>query len=215
MAATLDTISEGRMVLGIGTGDPIDLPEHRAFGFPEQSVADRREHLAETVAGVRALFHGDTYEGGRFVPALKGPLLPPPVQPGGPPVWIGAQADSVVRLAGVLADGWNGWGMEADAFRGKVEVLAQAAAGAGRDVEATWAGIVLVGESDQEIERFTVRRRELGLEDGLAFQGSPDALSERLLGLADAGATWAVLVVAGPADRRELIAERVLPSLER
>jgi alkanesulfonate monooxygenase SsuD/methylene tetrahydromethanopterin reductase-like flavin-dependent oxidoreductase (luciferase family) len=215
MAATLDTISGGRMVLGIGTGDPIDRPEHRAFGFPEHAVADRRDHLAETVAGVRALFRGDVYQGGRFVPALEGPLVPPPLQRGGPPVWIGAQADAVVRIAGALADGWNGWGMEADVFRRKVEILAESAASAGREVEATWAGIVMVGQTAEEIEGFTARRRELGLEDGLAFQGSPDALSGRLLALADAGATWAVLVLAGPAGRRELVAERVLPALER
>jgi alkanesulfonate monooxygenase SsuD/methylene tetrahydromethanopterin reductase-like flavin-dependent oxidoreductase (luciferase family) len=215
MAATIDTISGGRMVLGIGTGDPIDRPEHDAFGFPIQTVAERRQHLAETVAAVRSLFRGDGYGGGRFVPRLDGPLLPPPAQAGGPPVWIGAQADAVVQVAGSLADGWNGWGMEVDRFRAKVAVLGEAAAEAGRDVEATWAGIVQVGEDAAEIARSDARRRELGLEDGLAFSGTPDELAERLLKLAAAGATWAVLVLAGPPGRRELVAERVLPALER
>lgn len=215
MSATLDHISAGRMVLGIGTGDPIDLPEHRAFGFRELSVRERREHLAETVAAVRALFQGDRYESSPHVPALDGPLLPPPVQPGGPPVWIGAQADPVVRIAGSLADGWNGWGMEPDAFRAKVEVLAEAAAAAGRDVEATWAGIVLLGRDDLEVERSKQRRGQLGMQDGLAWSGVADRFADHLMALAHAGATWTILVLAGPPGRRELFAERVLPALER
>ena len=215
MAATLDAISGGRMILGIGTGDPIDLPEHHAFGFPVQSAAERRAHLVETVEGIRALFRGDVYEGGGVIPPLEGPLLPPPIQPGGAPVGIGAQADPVVRLAGSLADGWNGWGLAPEVFRAKVEVLAEAAAAAGRDVEPTWAGIVQVVTDEGEMARSNARRRDLGLEDGLAFSGSPEALAERLHALADAGATWAVLVLAGPPGRQELLAERVLPALER
>src|SRR6266516_2577749 len=76
MAATLDLMSGGRMILGIGTGDPIDQPEHDAYGFTTLSVKDRRAHLAETVAALKALFRGDGFEGGAFVPPMAGPLTP-------------------------------------------------------------------------------------------------------------------------------------------
>jgi len=105
--------------------------------------------------------------------------------------------------------------LDPEVFGVKVEVLSEAAAAAGRDVEPTWAGIVQVVRDEAEMARSNARRRELGLEDGLAFSGSPEALAERLLALADAGATWAVLVLAGPPGRQELLAERVLPALER
>src|SRR5207245_10309963 len=86
--STIDLISGGRAVLGIGTGDPIDRPEHEAFGFPNLGVEDRRAHLAETVSAIKALFEGRVYAGGRHAPRLEGPLPPPPIQEGGPPVWL-------------------------------------------------------------------------------------------------------------------------------
>ncbi len=213
MMSTIDLISGGRTILGIGTGDPIDLPEHHAFGFPNLSIRERRAHLAETVAALKALFEGKTYEGGEHVPRLTGPLLPPPVQDGGPTVWIGAQSDEVVRMAGRLADGWNGWGLGPEDFRVKAKLLAEEAERAGRVAEATWAGIVLVGEDDAEVQALLERRRRRNLIDALAWSGTAEQFAEHLRALGDAGATWAIMVVAGPADRRQLIAEWVLPHL--
>ncbi|MFN2590534.1 MAG: LLM class flavin-dependent oxidoreductase [Actinomycetota bacterium] len=212
LTTTVDVISEGRMVLGIGTGDPIDRPEHEAFGFPDLSVPDRRANLAETIRALKALFAGVSFEGGERHPRLEGPLLPPPVQEGGPPIWIGAQSDGVVRMAGSLADGWNGWGLHPEAFHRKVDLLHDAASEAGRDVEASWAGIVLVGETVAEAERLHEARLAKNM-DALAWVGPVDRFAEFLHTLRDAGAVWAIFVLAGPPGRRELIAERVLPAL--
>jgi alkanesulfonate monooxygenase SsuD/methylene tetrahydromethanopterin reductase-like flavin-dependent oxidoreductase (luciferase family) len=213
LAATIDLVSGGRMILGVGTGDPIDLPEHHAFGFHDLSVTDRRTQLAETLGAVKALFQGEPYPGGDLVPRLQGPLLPPPVRPGGPPVWVGAQSDQVVRMAANLADGWNGWGFEPKKFRAKADLLAEESSRAGRNVEATWAGIVLVGENQSEVEALLADRDRRGVSDGVAWAGPADAFADYLLELADAGATWAIMVLAGPAGRRQLLAERVLPRL--
>jgi alkanesulfonate monooxygenase SsuD/methylene tetrahydromethanopterin reductase-like flavin-dependent oxidoreductase (luciferase family) len=202
------------MVLGVGTGDPIDRPEHDTFGFPNLGVKDRRAHLAETVSALKALFSGNVFEGGEHVARLEGPLLPPPVQEGGPPVWVGAQADEVVRMAGRLADGWNGWGLLPDRFRVKAELLAEEADAANRRAEATWAGIVLVGEDKADVDRLLESRKHKGMSEELAWAGSAEDFAEYLHELADAGAEWVVIVLAGPAGRRELIAERVLPALE-
>ena len=210
LAANLDLISNGRMVLGVGTGDPIDRREHEAFGFPTLSKTERRAHLAETVGALKALFEGRRWEGGPIVPPMSGPLLPRPPGPGGPPIWIGAQADEVVALAGQLADGWNGWGLRPSQFARKAKLLAEEAGAAGREVEATWACIVLVGEDDIEAERLVARRRARGMPDDGLWWGSAERFVELLGSLGEAGATWAVLVPAGPPDRVELMAERVL-----
>ena len=214
MTSTLDLMSEGRMVLGIGTGDPIDRPEHDTFGFPNLSVHERRAHLAETVTALKALFHGEVFQGGERVPRLEGPLLPRPVRDGGPPVWIGAQADEVIRMAGRLADGWNGWGLSPERFRAKAEILADEAAAVGREAEATWAGIVLVGEDQAEVDRLLESRKQKGMNDELAWAGTPKEFVEHVDALRHAGAEWVIIVLAGPAGRRELIAEQVLPELK-
>lgn len=214
LASSLEAIAgPGRVILGVGTGDPIDEPEHRAYGFPSLGVRERRAHLEETVRAVKALFAGEAWPGGEWVPALRGPLAPPAATPGGPPVWLGGQADAVVRLAARVADGWNGWGMHVPVFRRKVAILREEAAAAGREAEATWAGIALVGEDDEEAARLLQRRRERGMLETEIWAGSAASLVGFLERLADAGATWTVLVPAGPPDRVELLARAVLPRL--
>ncbi|HYU57060.1 MAG TPA: LLM class flavin-dependent oxidoreductase [Actinomycetota bacterium] len=216
MASMLDWMSGGRMILGIGTGDPIDEPEHVAFGFRTLSVQDRRAHLSEAVRALKALFAGERWGGGEWIPAMDGPLVPEPVQPGGPPVWIGAQADSVVRMAGAIADGWNGWGMDPARYARKVAVLRAAAEEAGREElpEPTWAGIVLVGRDRPELEALVEARRARGLPDE-AWTGTVDELVHLLDDLAGAGAAWTIMVPAGPRDRWTVIALEVLPRLTR
>ncbi len=209
LAATLDDVSRGRMILGIGTGDPLDRPEHEVFGLPYLEKAERREHLVETVRAVRALFRGDGWEGGRHVPPMPGPLLPRPVTPGGPPVWVGGFADAVVRLAAREADAWNGWGMGAEEFGRKSRVLREEAHAAGREAEPTWAGILVVGREDEEVQRRMQGRARRGLETDV-WAGSVRELVAWFRELGELGATWAV-VVPGGSDQVELIASEVLP----
>lgn len=205
MAVGIDEQTGGRMILGVGTGDPIDEPEHRAFGIPTLSKAERRVHLAELVATVKALFRGDGWEGGDQVPPVAGPLLPPPVRAGGPPVWVGAQAEEVVRLAGRVADGWNGWGSPPEDFARKATILAEEAGAAGREVEATWAGIALVGEDEAEADRLAEARRQRGMSSEEVWIGGAERFGEHVAALGDASATWVIVVPAGPVDRAEVI----------
>ena len=173
IAASVDDVSGGRMILGIGTGDPIDEPEHRVFGIEYLGKAERREHLVETVRAIKALYAGVPWEGGSHVPAMTGPLLPPPVRPGGPPIWIGGFADVVVRLAAAEADAWNGWGMGLDEFTRKARLLRDTAGD--RPVSATWAGIVVVGRDDAEVERLLEQRTARGMDPGV-WSGTTAAL---------------------------------------
>lgn len=212
MTASIDAQSGGRVILGIGTGDPIDEPEHAAFGFRTLGVQERRAYLREAISAVKALFEGRTWEGGEWVAAMTGPLLPPPAQSGGPPVWIGAQADPVLRIAAEVADGWNAWGLDRDRFSRKAATLRAACEETGRHVVPTWAGIVLVGEDEDEARSLLEARMARGMEEP-AWTGAADELVELLAGLRDEGATWAIVVPAGPKDRKQLIAERVLPAL--
>ncbi|MEW6059575.1 MAG: LLM class flavin-dependent oxidoreductase [Actinomycetota bacterium] len=211
LAASIDDISRGRMVLGIGTGDPIDLPEHETYGLPYLDREARRVHLVETIRAVKALLSGRAWPGGERVPAVAGPVLPPPARSGGPPVWIGGFADAMVRIAAREAEAWNGWGMPIPEFARKVRVLNATAAEVGREVAATWAGIAVVGRDEDEAAAMLDRRKERGFVETNVLAGSAQSLVRWFEGLETAGASWVILVPAGPADRVELIAESVFP----
>jgi alkanesulfonate monooxygenase SsuD/methylene tetrahydromethanopterin reductase-like flavin-dependent oxidoreductase (luciferase family) len=213
-ASWLDVATGGRLVLGIGTGDPIDRGEHEAYGIPMLGRTERRAHLEETIRALKALFSGERFEGGRYVPPLAGPLEPPPLQQGGPPIWLGAQAEEVVRMAGRIADGWNGWGLGIDAFTERAEMLFGEAEAAGRAAEATWAGIVLVGQDETETTELIERRKARGME-GNIWAGTAAELTRFVAALEAAGAAWVVVVPAGPKDRAALIGREVLPALSK
>jgi alkanesulfonate monooxygenase SsuD/methylene tetrahydromethanopterin reductase-like flavin-dependent oxidoreductase (luciferase family) len=211
LGATLDSLSEGRAIVGMGTGDHLSDGEHRVFGLPIEAEGPRRERLAETAAALRALWRGDAYPGGRLVPPLDGPLVPPPTTPGGPPLWLGGTSDDVVRIAAASADAWNGWGLRLDSFARKSALLADA--GEGR-VPATWGGVVVVAADDGGARRLEADREARG-QPPAQFIGSADALRSHLGDLHEAGARWAVLLLARGYERLGLVAERVLKPSSR
>src|SRR5262245_31434814 len=209
LATTLDDASGGRMILGVGAGDAGNDLEHRTFDIPTPAQAERREHLEETVRCVRALFEGRNWPGGSHVPAMAGPLLPP-ARDGGPPIWVGGSSDSVVRLAAREANAWNGWQMKPDAFANKARLLRDEAGG--RDVDATWAGVALVGRDDADVAELVDERRRRGLV-ARAWTGTTDSLRAGIADFERAGATWVVFALAGPRDRLELVGSEVMPAL--
>lgn len=213
MAASVDGISGGRMILGIGTGDREDQPEHEAYGLSFPGELERREHLIEIVRALRCLFRGEPWPGGERVPALAGPLLPPPATSGVPRIWVGGRADEVVRIAAHQADAWNGWALPTAGFGGKVRVLREAAAAAGRVVEATWAGVAVVGKDEEEARAMLEARRGRKVAETDVWAGGARSMIAWLGGLEAEGATWAVLALARWADRIDLIAEQVLPQV--
>jgi alkanesulfonate monooxygenase SsuD/methylene tetrahydromethanopterin reductase-like flavin-dependent oxidoreductase (luciferase family) len=134
------------------------------------------------------------------------------VTSGGPPIWIGGFADAVVRIAAREADAWNGWGMSISEFAGKARLLREEAEASGRQAEPTWAGIVVVGRDEDEVERMLDGRRSRGLEADV-WAGTPPSLKAWIERLEEVGASWVVLVPGGSADRVELIAGEVLGRL--
>jgi len=207
LAATIQEISGGRMILGMGAGDDGNALEHRVFGFEGVPAPDRHEHLTETVAALTALFEGESWDGGRLVGPVAGPLLAPPDP--AVPVWVGGVSDAMVAIAAHHASAWNGWGLGVERFAAKVSVLRREADG--RRVEATWAGIAVVGKDREEATELLDGRVRDGRPVDLG--GSPGEVAATLRSLHGTGATWAVLLAAGPPGRRRILAEQVLPAL--
>jgi alkanesulfonate monooxygenase SsuD/methylene tetrahydromethanopterin reductase-like flavin-dependent oxidoreductase (luciferase family) len=104
-AATIDEISGGRLILGLGAG--WHEPEYRAYGFRFDRRASRFE---EAYSVIRTLlregeidFAGDYYQNRECVLVPRGP------RPAGPPLLIGSFGDRLLRATLPTIDGWNAW----------------------------------------------------------------------------------------------------------
>ncbi|TYB42330.1 TIGR03619 family F420-dependent LLM class oxidoreductase [Actinomadura chibensis] len=118
--ATLDALSGGRAVLGVGAGHLEG--EFALLGVP---FAERGRRTDEAVRAVRAKF-ADEWGGG------DGGQRPRPVQPGGPPIWIGGSSPAAIDRAARLGDGWLPQGPPPEGTAAAVAALRARLAAAGR-----------------------------------------------------------------------------------
>ena len=100
--AALDLLSGGRLIAGVGPGS--SARDYEAVGIP---FAERWQRLDESVAALRALWSNDAETEGGHYPTKGMDLMPRPLRPGGPPIWIGSWgSDAGIRRVARLADGW-------------------------------------------------------------------------------------------------------------
>lgn len=121
MAAQVDIISGGRVVLGLGAG--WQRNEHEAYGIDFHTLGGRMRRLEESSQIIKSLFQNDvTNFEGRAYTVTNAPLAPKPVQAGGPPLLIGGGGEQrTLRIAALYADEWNVWGSpETLAHKGSV-----------------------------------------------------------------------------------------------
>lgn len=105
LASTVDEVSRGRLILGLGAG--WNEPEFRAFGFPFDHRIDRFE---EAFTIVRTLLRdGEIDFEGRYFQARDCELLPRPASPGGPPLLIGSIGPRMLRITLPYVQAWNVW----------------------------------------------------------------------------------------------------------
>jgi probable F420-dependent oxidoreductase len=127
--ATLDHVSGGRAILGVGLGRE---HHYRQFEVPETG---RVRRFREEVELIKALWTQPSVTfRGRFYQIEGGTMAPKPVQVPHPPIWMGVGHPDAVRRAASLADGWMGSGGSSIAeFARSVPVLREALVAAGRD----------------------------------------------------------------------------------
>ena len=106
MADTVDEISGGRLILGLGAG--WNGPEDRAFGSPSDHRVDRFEEALQII--VPLLRTGQVDFEGKYYQARGCELRPRGPRPAGPPILIGAKGPRMLRLAATYADLWNAEG---------------------------------------------------------------------------------------------------------
>jgi probable F420-dependent oxidoreductase len=192
MAATVDAISGGRLILGLGAG--WNEREFRAFGFPYDHRVSRFEEAFTIVR--RLLRDGRVDFDGAYHRVADGVLDPGPARPGGPPLMLGSVSPRMLRIGLPHVDAWNVWwsqyGNTADGFAAVDERVRAAAERAGRDpdeVDPTAAVLVALPGGDGRLMGATYDAPVRPV------QGSPDDIAGHLDAMARAGARHLQLVV--------------------
>lgn len=171
MAATLDSLSNGRLVLGLGAG--WHRPEFDAFGIDFGRRVSRFEEALQIVSGL--LREGRLDFEGRHYRTRGGELRPRGVRPQGPPILVGARRPRMLRLAARHADLWNGcWYGEPSSLGDTLARVREACAREGRDPSSLrlTVGVNVVPSG----EAFT------GERPGPVLAGSPEEIAEGFSG---------------------------------
>jgi alkanesulfonate monooxygenase SsuD/methylene tetrahydromethanopterin reductase-like flavin-dependent oxidoreductase (luciferase family) len=207
MAETLDRLSGGRLILGLGGGYSDD--EFRAFGLGVPSPRDKVDGLGEAIAVARGLWSAPrfTYEGRRYRTDAAD-LEPKPDHR--IPIWLGTLGPRALELTGRVADGWIpslGFAPPERVVGMRERVLA-AARDAGRDpAEITCAYNVPVRVDD--------RLRGGGEDDPGVVSGAPASVAERLAGFVALGFGALNLIPVGEdtGEQVERLATEVVPEV--
>ena len=211
-AATLDQISQGRLILGVGiaTDVPNIRAEFEAAGVPFEKRVGR---MLEGLQLCRALWRGEPVDwDGRW--QVKDAVLgPTPHRPGGPAIWGGGSVEAALKRAGRYYDGWFPTGPDAVRWGeqwGQVQDYARAA---GRDSSALVGAIYLTlavdedaGAAEQCIDRFLEsyygQPAELLKRRQACYGGPAAGAADWLAGYVAAGASHLVLRFAGDHERQ-------------
>lgn len=127
-SATVDLLSGGRFVLGLGLGWRAE--ELEAFRVPS---AQRKALLEDCIAVCRQAWGDGLVTGGDTIVYPGVPVTPKPPRPGGPPIWIGGYAEAAVRRAGRIADGFMAGDVTPESFAAQVGLLREELERRGRD----------------------------------------------------------------------------------
>lgn len=186
-AVTVDHISGGRLILGIGTGWYQD--EHRRFGIDFADAPERVDQLEEALDVIAALLSGDptSFEGAHYR-LDEAHALPRPIQSPSIPILVAAHRPRMLRLAARRADMWDTFatthgtateGVSSDLGE-RVRLFEDACRAAGREPAAirrsVWVGSEPFDSSGAYAE-FVDRHRELGFTDLMAALPSPERWS--------------------------------------
>ena len=192
--ATVDQISRGRTIVGIGVGGEYP-PEFAACGVP---VNERGARTNEAIEILRKAWSGqEVTHQGRFWQFGPVQLKPPPVQPGGPPIWVSGRSEAAIKRAARLGDGYLPYLFSVDRCRRSIAQVNELAEAAGRDPAAIQKAALLeicVASSHELAHRTaaetlseTYQQDFEKIVDHVCALGTPEQCADRLAGYIDAG----------------------------
>jgi probable F420-dependent oxidoreductase len=224
--ATLDHLTEGRFVFGVGVGGEFPK-EFELCGVP---VTERGARLTESVEVLHKLWTGQpATHHGRFFNFDGVTVQPPPRQAGGPPIWAGGRSDAAIQRVARMLDGWMSYVVTPDMFRQGLDKIAEAAGAAGRKFERGFAAShLLFTRVDKTYEdALEAATKTLSTRYAMDFRraaqrycalGRPQEVVETIRRYYDAGARHIILDFVGPYEERfdeiERFAAEAMPLLD-
>ena len=206
IGATVDVVSNGRLIMGIGAG--WWEKEHRAYGIPFYPTGERLQRLEESIQIIKAMW---TQEQATFIGRhyqVKDALCSPkPVQKPHPPFLVGGGGEKVtLRIVAKYAAMSNLAFGTPELIRGKVEVLRQHCKNVGRnpgEIVVSMLCPVVMGRDQRDVERKIsalpgAPAQERARKRGLT--GTPQQITEGLKRLVEAGVSYFVVSFPDPDD---------------
>lgn len=215
MGATLQFLSGGRFILGIGAG--WHQEEYIAYGYDFPPPSLRVAQLDEALHIIKALW---TEEQASFVGTyytVRDAYCEPKPSPI-PPIMVGAFRPKMLRLTAKYADWWNVSSTGIARYRRMVAEFEQACVEGGRDpatVRRTWGGGCVCAATQAAVERFAGDRYSSSSDDDFDFVGTPQQLVQQMRPFIDLGVDYFILDCGGFPDLTtlELLVKEVLPAV--
>ncbi len=181
-AATIDHVSEGRMVLGLGAGWQIN--EHKAYGFDLEAPKERVDRFEEAIQITRSLLDSErTTFDGEYYSVLDAPADPKPVQDR-LPILVGSGGPRMCRITAQHAQEWNTWGAPAMAAERR-EVFERACGAVDVDPASMHTSVqALVFFEDDTDKLSAIENGPMGTR---SIAGPVDAVVEQVGRLAELG----------------------------
>jgi F420-dependent oxidoreductase-like protein len=221
MATTVDHVSHGRLLLGIGAG--WFEHDHSAYGYPFGNTKERARKLREALQVITKLWSEDHPSfAGKYYTLDKAPFAPKNVQTPHPPIVIGGQGKQwIVPLVARYGDGWNAVsGVSPDGIRERRAIIEAECKKIGRSPCPSYVSALLplVAITDIPLAGPVVRlgaRAIVGKETAQSILAdSPAAIQDRIRAYADAGVTEVILSLRPPFNRElmQRFAKEVMPA---
>ncbi len=203
-AATVDQISNGRVVFGIGAGWQIN--EHAGYGFELPPAGERVSHFIEAIQVIRHLFDDQRATfAGRWYNLTDAPFEPKPVQ-SPMPILVGTGSPRMLRATAQYANEWNTWG-DPTTVGVTTEKFVAACESVGRDpatIRRSAQALVFLTDSESARDKMLSRA-----PSGRALVGSSNELVDLIGGYIDLGVDEFALpdftLGSDPSKRRDTI----------
>lgn len=224
---SLDVMSGGRVLLTVGVGG--DYPrEFAACGIP---MKERGQRTQEAIEIMKKYWAGGRFDyDGKIFKLVDVDMLPEPVTPGGPPIWVSGRQAAPMRRAATIGDGWHPYMYTPVMCRESFDKVKQFADDAGRELpkDFVFACFIYVSLDDDEqvarrrgVEEMTYRYEQdfSKLVDKYCAYGSPQKVVDALSAFIEAGVNYLILAPITPPEERdehlERLSRQVIPHLEK